>query len=441
MLTRLQAQGRTAQAHMNHLKRHSLTNPKSEQGQKKLSDVGKSSSKPSAVTPRKETKVPSLSKSKVSEMTTKPDISKAVEEIELLKKINTDLLQRVNALETELTSTKLSLQVLSSVSHSTQLPLKTTASELPAATSSPAPPAATSTPTPPSATSTPTLPAATPQPPAPLLPAATLQPLATPSFATTDPPPVSTSSAKRRPRVLIYGDSMVRDFGLILQQLLPEYSVHCVTHPGAPLSFVIKDIKDMRTEKLNKHDIVFIMAGTNNIPNLTPADMKKEFLVLSTICQSTNLVFSSIPYKYNVKEQNCNIFSTNQFILKSSYVHNFFYFECNYFLSRQMYTKHGLHLNISGKKSYCVNLSLALLSINGRISNSNRGFLLPNIVNQPSSSRVNLCNNNNNNDEVLLIDISCPPNNIYFSDESIPGLTGDTDSGSNHSSSLFLANV
>lgn len=234
---------------------------------------------------------------------------------------------------------------------------------------------------------------------------------------------------------------MVRDFGLILQQLLPEYSVHCVTHPGAPLSFVIKDIKDMRTEKLNKHDIVFIMAGTNNIPNLTPADMKKEFLVLSTICQSTNLVFSSIPYKYNVKEQNCNIFSTNQFILKSSYVHNFFYFECNYFLSRQMYTKHGLHLNISGKKSYCVNLSLALLSINGRISNSNRGFLLPNIVNQPSSSRVNLCNNNNNNDEVLLIDISCPPNNIYFSDESIPGLTGDTDSGSNHSSSLFLANV
>lgn len=102
-----------------------------------------------------------------------------------------------------------------------------------------------------------------------------------------------------------------------------------------------------------------------------------------------------------------------------------------------MFTKHGLHLNSPGKKTYCENLSQALLSIKF----SNQGFLLPFIVTQPLNSiDPRYCN------DIQLIDITCPFSSVSLCDVSITGLTEDTapitpGNVSSHSSSLFLENL
>lgn len=303
MITRRQAQGRTTHVQ---IKRPSLSGLVNGQ----LSNKGKSAiARTSALTKAKEkTIIPSPVQAKprvsgnlstkIANSTPKPSTSKPVnietaKEVELLKKLNTELLRRVKALEDELLRTSQTQQAPSPITHSTQL--------LPGQSALPTTAPAVECPR--NSTSTPAV----------------------------NDTHLSHSPLAERPRLLIYGDSMIRDFGNILQSLLPEYRVQCASFPGASLSLVIKSLKDVSVSNLTKQDIVFIMAGTNNIPSLTPAYMEKEFLTISNICLNTNLVFSSVPFRYDVKGLNSNVFASNQYILNQSFKNNFHYFECNFF--------------------------------------------------------------------------------------------------------------
>lgn len=304
------------------------------------------------------------------------------DELEQLRRLNTELLQRVKSLEEELSTTRLSLPPSNPVSA--------------------------------------------------LVPVPVTEPHPTPSPSCLED---TTPQNDKKPRVLVFGDSMVRDFGGILQNLLPDYSILCNTCPGAPLSFAIKDLKNNATLNLSKRDIVFILAGSNNIPYLTPIYLEEQFQSISTLCRSSNLIISGIPYMYHSRQLNQNIFATNQFILSRSRAYHFSYFECNFFLSRGMFTRHGLHLLGPGKHVFCEKLSDVILSF--QIAPASYGFILPNFAPQPCVLSE-LCNN-----DVLLSDISCPLLSETLSDIPITDLTDHTDVAlaespdSSHSSSFF----
>lgn len=289
-------------------------------------------------------------------------------EIELLKHLNTDLLDRIKNLEDELNSTKMKFEELSnsvrwdksmneiSVTHPSE----------------PEPSAST--------------------------------PLA-PESATINP----TSSMEEtfnedKPRVLVYGDSMTRDFGSILQQLMPEYLVQCHTFPGAPIEFVVRDLP-LQARNLSKKDIVFILAANNDVPHFSPQRLDNVLKQLSPLCLKTNLVMSSIPYKFNNSKHNSNIFASNQYILSQSSVYKYFYFESNFFLSREMYTKHGLHFNMGGKKHFNNMLYNSLLSI----KYTNTRFLLPNLLSTDKDTNFRIDHTS------YLCDISCPSLNSSIS--------------------------
>ncbi|KAI5738086.1 hypothetical protein M8J77_002858 [Diaphorina citri] len=177
-----------------------------------------------------------------------PTSSKMAKEIDALKQLNADLIQRLKSIEEELKSTK-------------QL-----CDELLANSSAPAP-----------VLSVPELNLEhehTPPEPSPAL-----------------PPPDTHDHDTRNPYLLVCGDSMTRDFGEILQRLLPHYSVLSHTLPGASLSSVLNDLPSL-AKNFNKKDIVFVLAGTNDVPLLSPDRLEHEFQRLSTLAQSTNLIFS-----------------------------------------------------------------------------------------------------------------------------------------------------
>ncbi|KAI5724016.1 hypothetical protein M8J76_014239 [Diaphorina citri] len=83
----------------------------------------------------------------------------------------------------------------------------------------------------------------------------------------------------RNPFLLICGDSMTREFGLIFQKLLPHYSVLSHTLPGASFSAVLNDLPKL-AKNFTKKDIVFILAGTNDVPLLSPERIEREILRL-----------------------------------------------------------------------------------------------------------------------------------------------------------------
>lgn len=299
------------------------------------------------------------------------------EEIDLLKKLNLDLLNRVKALEDELKNTKRKCEELLSTSTSLHLDSKKPEYENKITDS------------------------IVRNPPQSCLPQLDE------TFSD------NTLPVSKKPQLLICGDSMSRNFGSMLQELLPEFSVQCSTFPGSPFAFVVKDL-GQHTRNFTKRDIVFIFAGSNDIPNLTPKGLEEEFKNLQSVCLKTNVVISSIPYKFHDLQHNCNIFASNQFILSRSHVYTFFFFECNYFLSRNMYTKNGFHLNDMGKKCYGENLHKALLAIKC----TKRQFLLPNLK-VVSSSPAEV-------DGRLLSDITCPYLDEISLLECINMSSGDT---------------
>lgn len=184
----------------------------------------------------------------------------------------------------------------------------------------------------------------------------------------------------RRPRLLICGDSMTRDMATILQQLLPHYSVESVTYPGAPLSQCIKDISKYSVN-FSKSDIILILAGSNDIPLLTLERLETLFQSICELGKSTNLIFSGIPYRYDNIKFNSNIFASNLCILKLCQTYNFFYFESNFFMSRDHYTRHGLHFNLSGKQHFCEFFSKSIEFFQP----PNNVFIMPNLKRVPET--------------------------------------------------------
>lgn len=269
-------------------------------------------------------------------------------DIALLKQLNTDLLYKIKNLEDELNSTKMKFEELSN-----SIRWDKTVNEDSV-----------------TLTSEPEL-AANPHP-APVSSARNSSNLSDETFS------------EDKPRVLVYGDSMTRDFGPLLQQLMPEYSVQCLTFPGAPLEFVVRDLP-AQAKDFSKKDFVFVLAANNDIPNFTPQRLDNSLQQLSYLCQKTNLVISSIPYKFHDTNNNGNIFATNQLILSRISTFKYFYFECNFFLSRKMYTNHGLHLNMGGKKYFTNMLHKCLLSFNF----TNSRFLLPNLTLNKENDHAN----------------------------------------------------
>uniref|UniRef100_A0A8D8YJJ1 SGNH hydrolase-type esterase domain-containing protein n=1 Tax=Cacopsylla melanoneura TaxID=428564 RepID=A0A8D8YJJ1_9HEMI len=164
----------------------------------------------------------------------------------------------------------------------------------------------------------------------------------------------------RKHRVLIVGDSMTRNFGSILQNLLPDHTVTCYTYPGAKFVQVVQDLES-QTMTFSQTDTVVILAGTNDVPYLHPQLLYQIFHGIKNVFSRTRVIISSVPYMFQTSRFNTNIFATNQCLLRLCRIYKCYMFNCNYVLSRKMYTKHGLHFNTLGKEVVCSNLMEVIL--------------------------------------------------------------------------------
>lgn len=199
-------------------------------------------------------------------------------------------------------------------------------------------------------------------------------------------------------RLLILGDSMSRDFDSLLKTLLPDYSITSFTYPGAKFSHVVQNLQD-HTRSFTKMDTVFILAGTNDVPHLTPCLLDEIFKLKQDVFLRTNVIVSCIPYMHHSRglKNNTNIFATNQCLLRLSQIHKFYLFDINHKISRIMYTRHGLHFNTAGKKVFCVEISNCVKSKDS----CTMSYSLT------AAPVLSTANTQINNDE-LISDITCP---------------------------------
>lgn len=161
-------------------------------------------------------------------------------------------------------------------------------------------------------------------------------------------------------RIFIFSDSHGRDLGSILRlnYVHPNCQVFTMIKPNARFADVVSSIPDLCRDA-NKNDVIFVIAGSNNLPNLGP-DLNVELYLgcLQPLTLVSNVVICSIPTRYDNPNLYRNINRANSFLKKQTTDHIGKFFECDQFLRRSFFTRHGLHMNKRGKRIFALKCAL-----------------------------------------------------------------------------------
>ncbi|KAG8245116.1 SUMO1 sentrin specific peptidase 8, partial [Homalodisca vitripennis] len=163
-----------------------------------------------------------------------------------------------------------------------------------------------------------------------------------------------------RSRITVFGDSHAKNCVPLLEKMFShrEALVSGNVYPVAPLSHVFKNIEDtISHQNYSKNDVIVIVGGTNSIDN---EEKKIEQLLISLLKKTseTNVVLTTIPHRYDQPQINQKIQNENKKIYKIAENQKISFIPINILLTREQYTKHGLHLNKQGKDVLCITIAL-----------------------------------------------------------------------------------
>lgn len=186
--------------------------------------------------------------------------------------------------------------------------------------------------------------------------------ISTPMLLDITPESAESPPLLNKRKILIIGTSMSRDFTSHLTTLLPEYDVTGFTYPNASAA-VIFDKLNSCGDQYGRYDFIFVVAGTNDIPLLCPQTITNYLELCKSIFSQTNVIICGIPYMHNQGDMYSNIFATNFFLQCKSSKYGFYYFDSNFFMSRSNFTRHGLHFNDFGKIEFCKKIEQLVLNL------------------------------------------------------------------------------
>lgn len=171
----------------------------------------------------------------------------------------------------------------------------------------------------------------------------------------TQPTLNSVVGATKRKRIVVLSDSQGKEFGKYLRELQEDYDVFVYAKPGAKLKHVVRDGFNM-VRDFGEEDFIILLAGTNDLHPREPAQLTvaQGIHLLLSWKLKTNILFNSVPYRYDHPSRNNNIFFTNCTLSKTIKDYkgglNIHYEDVNAVLTRSDFTRHGLHYSQRGKQ-------------------------------------------------------------------------------------------
>jgi lysophospholipase L1-like esterase len=117
--------------------------------------------------------------------------------------------------------------------------------------------------------------------------------------------------------------------------------------------------------KLTMNDFVIICSGTNDIDRNYSRNAFKNITTFIKNVNHTNMILISVPYRYDLTDYshvNSTMKSLNSKLLKLAKIFSHVSI-IEIFNNRLLFTKHGLHLNESGKELLSNQLVLHIFSI------------------------------------------------------------------------------
>lgn len=156
----------------------------------------------------------------------------------------------------------------------------------------------------------------------------------------------------KKRKVIIIGDSHARGYAAEISSTLgKDFEVTGSVIPGARLENITK-LADGEISSLEKSDSVIVIGGANDINKNEVNVGLKHLGKFVKSRQNTNIMIVTAPHRYDLKESSCvnkeiEVFNRKLHkVLKT--VDNVKIIQAN--LGRSDFTRHGLHLNLSGKE-------------------------------------------------------------------------------------------
>lgn len=172
---------------------------------------------------------------------------------------------------------------------------------------------------------------------------------------------------EEKQKIKILSDSHGRHVSkMLVDKIGDNFKIEGTVKPNGKLYDVIK-LNDEERMNLNNDDFVIIIAGTNDIDEPSKYSVQKYCSELKeniSKLKHTNVILSAIPYRFDKPLCNRYIKHVNMFIQKLALNYLHVHYLSLQDICRSHYTKHGLHLNMSGKKVY----ALAIINLISHIS-------------------------------------------------------------------------
>lgn len=167
--------------------------------------------------------------------------------------------------------------------------------------------------------------------------------------------PKRSRKPKKGKNVIFVADSQGRNCGGIMHEELAgsEWGAQALVNPSATNEQVV-DVALSRVRNLGSNDCLVILGGVNSVTteSINKIDTKLDKLSAELKAHQAppSIVVMETPYRYDTGRYN-NIISAQNKLLKGKCTSlGWTYLATNSLLSRSCYTKHGLHLNQTGKE-------------------------------------------------------------------------------------------
>lgn len=149
-------------------------------------------------------------------------------------------------------------------------------------------------------------------------------------------------------------DSNGRGMSHLISQNSNQLSVRATVRPGAPMRVVVQGANNTLKCLNEASDSLVVMGGLNDLTDQGIEESVKETAKLlqeaKKLGRSNQIYLVETPYRYDNLKLNHQIKKQNELLKEVSQNSKCPFIHINTFLYRMHYTKHGLHLNPSGKK-------------------------------------------------------------------------------------------
>jgi hypothetical protein len=151
---------------------------------------------------------------------------------------------------------------------------------------------------------------------------------------------------------MILGDSHLRRSAIRIGGYLGEkFEVSGMIKPGASVTDIVAQT-NMNYRSLTKNDVIVIHGGSNDVYTNNSKVALLQIVKFIQDINNTNIIVLDIPHRYDVGKNSCvnkEIQSFNQKLRKiTKLFKHVSVLEVS--SNREVFTQHGLHLNILGKR-------------------------------------------------------------------------------------------